>query len=88
MWRHSQNSTGCYNCECSEEEEAHPVEHHRGELPVCLHRAGLLVLTYLVSDHLELLQDEPQFPLKWSHFDTIKLEVTRIWVGSKRTYKG
>lgn len=80
MWCHSKNSAGCYNCECGEEEEAHPVEHHCGELPISLHRAGLLVLPHLVSDHLELLQDKAQFTLQRSHLDTIQFQVTRVGV--------
>ena len=83
MWCYSQNSAGCHNCECSEEEEAHPIEHHCGKLPVGLHSAGLIVLSHLVSDHLELLQDEAQLPLQRSQFYTIQFKITRVGVRSK-----
>ena len=39
-----------------------PVENHGGELPVALDGAGLLVVSDLVCDDLDLLEDEAQLP--------------------------
>ena len=61
--RHGQDGACRHYGECCEEEETHPVQHHRSELPVSFHCAGLVILPHLVRDHLKLLQDEAELPL-------------------------
>ena len=43
--------------------QTQPVQHHGSELPVALHRPGLLVVPDLVGDDLDLLQDEAELPV-------------------------
>ena len=50
--------------ERGEEEKAHPVQHHGCKLPVCLHRARLVLLLDLVGDDPDLLEDEAELSLK------------------------
>ena len=56
--RHRQHRDSRHECEGGEEEEAEPVEDHRGKLPVGLHSTRDLVLADLVSDHPDLLRGE------------------------------
>ena len=53
-----------YNREGGVGDKTQPVEHHRGKLPVALHGPALLVISDLVSDHLDLLEDETQLSVE------------------------
>ena len=68
-----QNTGGSAGCEDTEGYQAHPVDHHGGELPVGLLGARLVIVPDLVSDHLDLLQDEGKFPADSQAFWTFLL---------------
>ena len=57
--------------EAGEGDQAEPVQHHRRELPVVLHRVVLLVRLQLVGEDAQLLEDHRQLPhgarWQWSH---------------------
>ena len=57
--------------EAGEGDQAEPVQHHRSELPVVLHRVVLLVRLQLVGEDAQLLEDHRQLPhgarWQWSH---------------------
>ena len=57
--------------EAGEGDQAEPVQHHRRELPVVLHRVVLLVSLQLVVEDAQLLEDHRQLPhgarWQWSH---------------------
>ena len=61
--------------------QAQPVQHHGCKLPVALHRPALLIIPDLVSDHLDLLEDETQLPVQRmvgaSHCAFIRLGTAR-----------
>lgn len=63
--RDRQHRDGRHEGEGGEEEEAEPVEDHRGELPVRLDSARDLVIADLVSNHPDLLRGGhwPVFPM-------------------------
>lgn len=52
---HGQNTQGRYEGEGGEEKQTHPVQNHRGELPVCLDRVRDLIILYLIRDYFDLL---------------------------------
>ena len=44
--------------------QTQPVQHHGRKLPVTLHCPTLLIIPDLVSDHLDLLEDETELPVE------------------------
>ena len=61
-------------------DQAQPVKHHRGKLPVALHSPALLIIPDLVGDHLDLLQDETQLSVKrmvWNSGSIIRFHTAR-----------
>ena len=64
MGRRAQHGHGGHDGEGGVGHQAEPVQHHGSELPVALHRPGLLVVPDLVGDDLDLLQDEAELPVQ------------------------
>ena len=83
MRSHGQHGARRHDREGREEEEAHPVHHHGGELPVRGHGGGLLVLPHLVRDDLDLLQNEAKFPLQWTQGRRLHFVFIQIRIGPR-----
>ena len=62
--------------EAGEGDQAEPVQHHRRELPVVLHRVVLLVRLQLVGEDAQLLEDHRQLPhgARWQWGHLLRLE--------------
>ena len=62
--------------EAGEGDQAEPVQHHRSELPVVLHRVVLLVRLQLVGEDAQLLEDHRQLPhgARWQWGHLLRLE--------------
>lgn len=64
MGRREEHGDGGDHGEESEDEEAEPIHHHGGELPVVGYLLGLVRLAQLVCDVVQLLEDEGELAVR------------------------